>query len=88
MDDLAEVVRAAVREALADVRERPAPGWLTPQQAAVYLGISVPKLEAWRLGGGGPPFTRLSRRLVRYSRAELDAWMRAHEAQRGEAGER
>jgi excisionase family DNA binding protein len=51
------------------------PEWLPPEQAALYSGLSVKYLEAMRRDGGGPAFSRVGR-LVRYSRTDLDAFMR------------
>lgn len=50
--------------------------YLTPLEAAEYLRSSVSTLAKLRVYGGGPRFTRLGR-AVRYSRAELDAYMAA-----------
>jgi excisionase family DNA binding protein len=55
------------------------PEWLAPKQAAVYIGVSPKTLENWRSHKrrvtDGPPFSRVSGRLVRYRRSDLDAWM-------------
>jgi hypothetical protein len=45
------------------------------QAAATYLGTSVGFLEKAAVRGDGPPFTRLSARLVVYDERDLDAWM-------------
>lgn len=45
--------------------------------AAEFLSLSVRTLQKWRYEGGGPPFVRISRRAIRYSREELKAWMDA-----------
>jgi len=56
---------------------------LTTAQAAEYLGISRVTLEVWRLRSKrgeiahAPPYAKLGR-LVRYSRADLDAWQRSN----------
>ncbi len=50
--------------------------YLTPPEAAQYLRISASTLAKLRVYGGGPPFIRIGR-AVRYSRAELDAYMAA-----------
>lgn len=44
--------------------------------ASAYIRMSVAFLRKWRFLGGpnGPPFYRLGR-AVRYSRADLDAWL-------------
>lgn len=49
--------------------------WLTTAEAARYLGLAPQTLHRKRSEGSGPPFRRPSPGLVRYLRAELDAWM-------------
>lgn len=51
--------------------------WLTPAQAAKYLGVAVSTLAKWRVAGSGPPFHRPRPRMVRYSRIEIDEWLGA-----------
>ena len=48
---------------------------LTTQQAADVLGLRPGTLEVWRWKGTGPPHIRLSKRAVRYRRADLDVWL-------------
>jgi excisionase family DNA binding protein len=56
---------------------------LTTLEAAQYLGLSKATLEVWRLRAKrgeishAPPYAKLGR-LVRYSRADLDAWQRSN----------
>jgi predicted DNA-binding transcriptional regulator AlpA len=51
---------------------------LDQRQAAARLGLpSSRTLEAWRLRGYGPPFLRLSPRLVRYRASDIDRWLAA-----------
>ncbi len=68
---LRETKDAAVAQARAEL---PEPGWLDTHGAAAYLSVTRKQMEHWRSAGGGPPFSRLGR-LVRYQRAQLDAWM-------------
>jgi len=56
----------------------PPPEYLDTHSAAAYLGLTRKQLEHWRCRGGGPPFLKVSRRIVRYSRADLDTWMAEH----------
>jgi hypothetical protein len=49
---------------------------LLPVEAAHLLALSIRTLEGLRLRGGGPPFVRL-RRVIRYRRADLRAWVDA-----------
>jgi hypothetical protein len=39
-------------------------------QAAIFLGVSVRTLQAWRVRGGGPPYMKIGR-AVRYQRRAL-----------------
>jgi predicted DNA-binding transcriptional regulator AlpA len=49
---------------------------LDRRQAATRLGLpSARTLEAWRRRGYGPPFLRLSPRLVRYRTSDIDQWL-------------
>ena len=50
--------------------------FLNSDQAAEYLGLKRPTLEAWRCRGNGPQFVKLGR-LVKYRRADLDAFIEA-----------
>lgn len=49
--------------------------WMTRDQAAAYLGLSKKTLDKWACTGDGPAFFRPSRRITRYHRAVLDAWL-------------
>lgn len=50
---------------------------VTTEQAAAYLGGLKPNtLEGWRIRGEGPPYKKIGR-LVRYSLADLDAYLAA-----------
>lgn len=60
-----EIARAA--------RARKGCPFLSTEQAAFYLGLSVRKLQAMRAAGAGPRFRRHSR-YVRYHIDDLDAW--------------
>jgi hypothetical protein len=46
-------------------------------QAAIFLGLSVRTLQAWRVRGGGPRYVKIGR-AVRYQRRELVAFQRLH----------
>ena len=50
--------------------------YLSPTNAAEYLDIPLPTLTDWRQKGVGPAFLRVGRRLIRYSKVELDRFMR------------
>jgi hypothetical protein len=49
--------------------------YLTPSQAGAYIGFTERALIEWRRRGIGPAYSRVGTR-VRYSRSELDAYMR------------
>jgi hypothetical protein len=53
--------------------------FLSPQQAAFYLGVSVRTLQVHRTNGTGPPFRRHCRR-IRYHIDDLDSWSRGETA--------
>jgi predicted DNA-binding transcriptional regulator AlpA len=66
--DAEEILTAIERATVAE--------YLDTADAAVYLGISKSRLEGWRCKGrdGGPPYVRISARIIRYKRSEIDAW--------------
>lgn len=41
------------------------------------LGVSVRTVQAWRVKGGGPVFLKFNNRLVRYRKADVEAWLEA-----------
>lgn len=47
----------------------------SPQQAASYLGFSVPTLGRWRRSGIGPKFVRLGGKRIAYLQVHLDAYI-------------
>ncbi len=49
------------------------PRYLTPRQAADWLGLSVRTLDRYRASGEGPVFHRFGGR-IRYLREDLQAW--------------
>jgi hypothetical protein len=59
----------------ARLEARQADQWLTTHGAAEHLAVSEQLLEIARHRGEGPPFVRVNR-AIRYSRRELDAWLR------------
>lgn len=53
-----------------------APGdLLDERKAAAILGASVQTLRNWRWRGQGPRFHKIGQRLVRYRRADLEAFI-------------
>jgi excisionase family DNA binding protein len=45
-------------------------------EASNYLGVSQATLRAWKRQGRGPTYFRAGK-LLRYRRADLEAWIRA-----------
>src|SRR5262249_45556357 len=58
--------------------QRPQPEYLNTKAAASLLGLGRSTLEGWRAQGKGPKFLKLPGPggAVRYSRADLDEWLR------------
>ncbi|WP_247878192.1 helix-turn-helix domain-containing protein [Azospirillum sp. TSO22-1] len=52
-------------------------GLLTPESAAILLGVAPATLEAWRRQGTGPVFVKLGTRMVRYRRVDVEAFIAA-----------
>lgn len=81
MSEQRNLIEQTVRETLAAVIDCPdfieRREWFTPAEAGDYLSLSAKTLENLRLQGGGPSFSRLGYRIVRYRRADLDAWLEA-----------
>jgi hypothetical protein len=80
-----ELLTAEALRLLADriadrLTERLAPEqyWLTPQEAADRLRMSVRGLEDLRSRGEGPSYSRVNYRIVRYRVADVDAWLLSH----------
>ena len=46
-------------------------GLIGEKSAADFLDVTPRKMQQWRQHGDGPPFFRLSPRLVKYTRARL-----------------
>jgi hypothetical protein len=52
--------------------------YLSPEELGKSLGVCTKTLDRWRLDGGGPPLTKIGRR-VYYHRPSAITWMRAQE---------
>lgn len=48
---------------------------LTETEAAALLSVAVQTLRNWRWRGEGPRFRKIGNRLVRYARADLQAFI-------------
>ena len=71
LEEIVRVVVARVRDELV------MPEWLTPDQAATYCGMTARGLEDLRYRKLGPIASKVGGRIVRYRRADLDAWLEA-----------
>lgn len=74
----AEVVREIASRVAAELSVNGPSPWLTTRDAATYLSMSYRALEDMRARGEGPKYARVSTRLVRYHRADLDAWLQTN----------
>ncbi|SDN90561.1 Helix-turn-helix domain-containing protein [Lutimaribacter pacificus] len=86
--EFAETVAQQVAEKLAEgIRDGtflPVSEYMTPAQAAAYLGLTEGGMETMRKEGRGPRYVRPSHKMVRYARRDLDAWCEQHAVQPGE----
>ncbi len=64
-------IKKAVQEGLSENR----PEWLTSAEAAAYIKVHPEYLQKLRTQNKGPPYHRLGPRLIRYKRADLDAFL-------------
>ena len=55
---------------------QPYPVFLSETEAAQYLSLSVKTLRRWRFIRKGPNYAKLNNKLIRYSRIDLDDWMK------------
>ena len=49
---------------------------LDTRQVADWLGVSMQWVEIGRSQGYGPPFRKISTRMIRYLRSDVLAWLR------------
>lgn len=55
---------------------------MRPEDAAKFIGVHPKTLGRWRVAGaGGPPWVRLSERIIRYRASDLSAWLDAKAAE-------
>lgn len=52
-------------------REQP----IRTEAAAAYIGSQPATLKTWRCRGEGPPYLKVSGRMVVYLTSDLDAWL-------------
>ncbi|MCW8096889.1 helix-turn-helix transcriptional regulator [Streptomyces tauricus] len=55
-------------------------GWSTTEQLARLLNVDPSTMRRWRTARPpqGPPFVRLSQRVVLYSNHDVEQWLRQH----------
>lgn len=51
--------------------------YLTPREAAALLKVKPYTLSRWRMLKMGPPVIRLNLRVIRYRRADVEAFMQS-----------
>ena len=51
------------------------PSYLSEQEAAQYLGLSVKTLRRWRFDRRGPTYAKIGGKLIRYPLTNLDDWV-------------
>lgn len=71
---MAEAVQAGVTRALAS--QASVPSEMAEGEAAQYLGVAPATLRQWRCQKRGPVYHK-SGRTVRYSRSDLERWIRS-----------
>lgn len=49
--------------------------FLSTDELAELLTVDIKTVKRWRASGEGPPFIRIGRSRVIYSRADVDAWL-------------
>lgn len=76
--DLGKEIAAEVVHALRESRPPVAPEWLNMEQAAAYLGFPTVKGFRDRMSRPNPPPRYKMGRLNRFSRSEIDDWMRTN----------
>lgn len=79
-DELQDIIKNAVADALSQARpfSPEFPKYMNEKQAGEYLGISPNTLRIWRGEKKGPIYHKIDKS-VRYSREELDVWMKSRQ---------
>jgi len=50
---------------------------MTTKEVSAYIGVAVSTLLLYRAMGTGPRYIKILRRLVRYYKSDVDAWLTA-----------
>lgn len=58
---------------------------LKPDVVAKLLGVSTKTLERWRAdqGGKGPPYIRISSKIIRYRNTDINAFLEGQMSEKG-----
>lgn len=64
----------------------PTDDWLTPDQVATWLGMSVDSLSQLRYRGRGPRFSKPTARRVLYRRDDVTDWLNSRVRARTDRG--
>lgn len=71
-----EAPKTPTAEELAALHALPDDSLLTPDEAAAFLRLKCGTLAWYRCEGGGPKFTRVGPKLIRYRLGDLRAYTR------------
>ena len=61
---------------------------MTTDEVAKLLGLTRAAMCQRRLRGNGPPYIKLGPRCIRYSLADVEAWLHAHRVESPKSGPR
>ena len=53
----------------------PEPEYMSVQDVAAYTSLTPDFWNKLRCDGGGPRYVKISARVIRYRRSDVDAWM-------------
>ena len=61
---------------------------LRPDEVSKLYGVSPSQLQKYRLRGDGPPYFKLSHRMVLYRPADVETWLGQFEVRSTSEGQR
>jgi len=79
-EELAELVKGAVRDALQQTPPKPAKAYLDAAEVATHFGVSRTTVHEWTRNEDCPHVMR--GKVLRYELAAVDAWFRGRSATR------
>lgn len=53
----------------------PEPEWLDTRAVAAMTSLTQRAIESLRQRGEGPAYSRIGRKIIRYRRADVEAWL-------------